>query len=95
MTFFTFTSIVLITVYGTSFIYAIIDKLESKKTLLSMYESGAMTSSASIPEQVGEMLEEVDIEEVSEYEKPLVWDVKYNESKTLYVCNIDITPEVH
>jgi len=95
MTFFNFSLIVLITIYGTSFIFAIIDKVEKKKTLLSMYESGALASSASIPEQVGEMLEEVELEEVSEYEKPLVWDVKYNESKTLYVCNIDITPEVH
>ena len=91
MTFFNFLLIVTITVYVPSILYAIIDKLEKKKTLLSMYESGAMASSASIPKQVGEMLEEVEIEEVNEYERPLVWDVRYNESKTLYVCDLDIT----
>ncbi len=88
MTFFNFSLIVLITIYGTSFIYAIMDKLEKKKTLLSMYESGALASSASIPNQVGELLEEVELEEVSEYERPLVWNVKYNESKTLYICDV-------
>ena len=92
MTFFNFLLIVIITIYGTSFLFAIIDKLDKKNSLLSMYESGVLASSVPIKDQVADMLEEVELEEVNEYEKPLVWDVKYNESKTLHVCNIDITP---
>jgi hypothetical protein len=92
MTFFNFLLIVIITIYGTSFLFAIIEKLDKKNSLLAMYESGVLASSVPIKDQVGQMIEEVETEEVNEYEKPLDWNVKYNESKTLHVCNIDITP---
>ena len=88
MTFFNFLLIVTITVYVPSILFAIIEKLEKKKTLLSMYESGAMASSASIPEQV----EEMEIEELNEYERVLEWDIVKDGERTSNVFVLDITP---
>ena len=78
MTFFTFLLIVIVTVYGSSLIFAIIDKVEKKNTLLSLYESGAMASDVPVGVQISDMLEEVELEELNEYESVLEWDMVKN-----------------
>ena len=67
MTFFQFISICFVTFYGTSLIYALIVKIETKssnQSLISMLDKGELDCDAPLCDQIKEMSESVVLEEL-------------------------------